>query len=127
MGQGWSGDIRRIVQNRKKQGDITAVLPEGDSERWADNWCILADAKHPVAAHRWINSMLDPKVAAREMEYHNYPIPIREAIELTSPELRDDPLFNVDQEKVNGYTFILNPTPAIVRARTKIYSEFKAA
>ncbi len=24
LGQGWSGDVRRIVQARKKQGDITA-------------------------------------------------------------------------------------------------------
>jgi spermidine/putrescine-binding protein len=26
LGQGWNGDVRRIVQGRKKQGDITAVL-----------------------------------------------------------------------------------------------------
>src|SRR5205807_1891963 len=51
LGQGWSGDMRRIVQARKKQGDITAVLPTGTSEVWADNWCIPANAPHPVAAH----------------------------------------------------------------------------
>jgi hypothetical protein len=27
---------------------------------------------------------------------------------------------------VNNYKFILNPSPAIVQARTKIYTEFKA-
>ncbi len=27
LSQGWNGDVRRIVQARKKQGDITAVIP----------------------------------------------------------------------------------------------------
>ena len=27
LGQGWNGDVRRIVQGRAKQGDITAVIP----------------------------------------------------------------------------------------------------
>ena len=44
LGQGWNGDVRRIVQGRKKQGDITPVIPDGVSEIWADNWCIPADA-----------------------------------------------------------------------------------
>jgi spermidine/putrescine transport system substrate-binding protein len=128
LGQGWSGDIRRIVQARKKAGkhDITAVLPTGNSERWADNWCIVATAKHPVAAHAWINNIMDPKVAVTEMEYHNYPIPIPKAIEMCPPELKNDPLFNLDQSIVSKYTFILNPNPQVVNARTKLYTEFKA-
>ncbi len=27
LSQGWNGDVRRIVQGRAKQGDITAVIP----------------------------------------------------------------------------------------------------
>ena len=59
LGQGWNGDVRRIVQGRKKQGDITAVLLHETSEIWSDNWCIPATAPHPVAAHAWINWLLD--------------------------------------------------------------------
>jgi spermidine/putrescine-binding protein len=32
LGQGWSGDIRRIVQGRKAHGDITGVIPHNVSE-----------------------------------------------------------------------------------------------
>jgi spermidine/putrescine transport system substrate-binding protein len=60
LGQGWNGDVRRIVSARKKQGDITAVLPQDTSEKWADNWCIPATAPDPVAAHAWINHLCDP-------------------------------------------------------------------
>jgi spermidine/putrescine-binding protein len=127
LGQGWNGDMRRIREARKKQGDITVVLPSGHAERWADNWMILKNAKHPLAAHAWINNILSPKVAAVEVEYHNYPVPIPKAMAMLPPVLRNDPLVNVPQSVVSKYTFILNPSPAIVQARTKIYTEFKAA
>src|SRR5215468_10362434 len=35
LSQGWNGDVRRIVQGRAKQGDITAVIPHAASEIWA--------------------------------------------------------------------------------------------
>jgi len=127
LGQGWNGDVRRIVEGRSEQGDITPVLPEGPSEIWADNWCVPADAPHPVAAHHWIDWLLQPTTAVAEMEYHNYPIPIPDALEQVPVELRDDPLFNVPSQYTDNYEYILNVSPQIVQARTRIYTEFKAA
>jgi spermidine/putrescine transport system substrate-binding protein len=127
LGQGWNGDVRRIVSARKKQGDITAVLPQDTSEKWADNWCIPATAPDPVAAHAWINHLCDPAVAVTEMEYHNYPIPIQAALDQTPAELKNDPLFNVPTSYTDHYKFILNPSPEIVNARTQIYTAFQSA
>jgi spermidine/putrescine-binding protein len=128
LGQGWNGDVRRVAQARKKQGDITVVVPDGKTERWADNWCITKDAPDPVAAHAWINNMLDPQVAEREILYHNYAIPIPKMWKLAGAKaLANDPLVNIDPAKSKNYEFILNPSPAIVNARQKIYTEFKAA
>ena len=127
LGQGWNGDVRRIVAARKKQGDITAVLPHGLSEKWADNWCILANAPHPKAAHAWINFLLTPKIAAQEMNYHSYAIPMAKGLALVPKATRSDPMFNVPVSYTNGYKFILNPTPDIVNKRTSIYTKFKAA
>ncbi len=72
VSQGWNSDVRRIVQGRKKQGDIAAILPHAASEIWADNWAIPVSAPHPVAAHAWINWLLTPSTAVTEMNYHNY-------------------------------------------------------
>jgi spermidine/putrescine-binding protein len=128
LGQGWNGDVRRIAHARKKQGDITVVVPDGVTERWADNWCIMKGAPDPIAAHAWINNILDPHVALVEMEYHNYaiPIPAMWALPAAKP-FTTDRLVNIDPKKVAKYRFILNPSPAIVDARQKIYTEFKAA
>ena len=127
LGQGWNGDVRRIVQGRSEQGDITPVLPEGVSEIWADNWCIPADAPHPVAAHAWINWLLEPSTAVAEMNYHNYPIPIPDALAEVPADLKDSPLFNVAGEYTDNYKYVLNVSPQVVQARTRIYTEFKAA
>ena len=126
LGQGWNGDVRRIVQGRKKQGDITAVLCKEKSEIWSDNWCIPATAPHPVAAHAWINWLLTPSTAVTEMEYHNYPIPIPEALSELPAELSKDELFNVPTSYTDNYQYILNVNPQVVQDRTKIYTQFKA-
>jgi len=127
LSQGWNGDVRRIVQGRKKQGDITAVIPTEASEIWADNWCIPVDAPHPVAAHAWINWLLTPSTAVTEMNYHNYKIPMDSALSQLPSSLRDDPMFNVPKTYTDNYHYILNVSPQVVQARTQIYTEFKAA
>ena len=126
LGQGWNGDVRRIVQGRKKQGDITAVLCKEKSEIWSDNWCIPETAPDPVAAHAWINWLLTPSTAVTEMEYHNYPIPIPAAVSQLPPELSKDPLFNVPTSYTDNYQYVLNVSPQVVQDRTKIYTQFKA-
>jgi spermidine/putrescine-binding protein len=127
LSQGWNGDVRRIVQGRKKFGDITAIIPHKASEIWADNWCIPANAPHPVAAHAWINWLLTPSTAVTEMNYHNYKIPMPAALSQLAPSLRDDPMFNVPKSYTDGYHYILNVSPQVVEARTQIYTQFKAA
>jgi spermidine/putrescine transport system substrate-binding protein len=127
LGQGWNGDVRRIVEGRQKEGDITPVIPQGASEIWADNWCIPAGAPDPVAAHAWINFLLTPSTAVTEMNYHNYPIPIPDALAKLPSDLKNSPLFNVPAKYTDNYKYILNVSPEVVQERTKIYTEFKAA
>jgi spermidine/putrescine transport system substrate-binding protein len=127
LGQGWNGDVRRIVQGRAKQGDMMGVIPTESSEIWADNWCIPASAPHPVAAHAWINWLLTPSTAVTEMNYHNYKIPMPSALGQLPAALQNDPLFNVPKSYTDNYHYILNVSPQVVQARTQIYTEFKAA
>ncbi len=127
LSQGWNGDVRRIVQGRAKEGDITPIIPAAASEIWADNWCILANAPHPVAAHAWLNWLLTPSTAVTEMNYHNYPIPIPNALAQVPSSLKADPLFNVPKQYTDNYHYILNVSPQVVQDRTQIYTEFKAA
>src|SRR5215470_14730019 len=127
LGQGWNGDVRRIVEGRKKQGDITAIIPTEASEIWSDNWCIPVDAPHPVAAHAWINWLLTPSTAVTGMNYQHFKIPMPSALAQLPPALLDDPMFNVPKTYTDNYEYILNVSPQVVQARTQLYTEFKAA
>ena len=126
FGMGWNGDIRRaIVTLAKKDREMVFLVPDGKTEYWVDNWVIPADAEHPVAAHKWINYVLDPVAAGREMNYHQYPVPV-EGIKGVEPKLAKDPVINIPDEKIQGYEALVD-TAKSLQQRNRAYTEFKAA
>jgi spermidine/putrescine transport system substrate-binding protein len=126
FGMGWNGDVRRaIVALAKKDREMVFLVPEGPTEYWVDNWVISADAQHPVAAHKWIDFILDPVNAGREMNYHAYPVPVT-GIEGVDPKLANDPVINIPDEKIQGYESQIETANGL-RLRNRAYTEFKAA
>jgi spermidine/putrescine transport system substrate-binding protein len=126
FGMGWNGDVRRaIVALEKKDREMVYMVPEGKGDYWVDNWVISAEAEHPVAAHKWIDYVLDPVNAGREMNYHQYPVPV-EGIEGVDPELANDPVINIPDEKIQGYEAQIDTAKGL-QQRNRAYTEFKAA
>jgi spermidine/putrescine-binding protein len=126
FGMGWNGDVRRaIVALEKKGREMVFMVPEGKGDYWVDNWVIPADAEHPVAAHKWINFISDPVNAGKEMNYHQYPVPI-EGIKGVDPELANDPVVNIPNEKIEGYEAQIDTAKGL-QQRNRAYTEFKAA
>jgi spermidine/putrescine transport system substrate-binding protein len=121
----YSGDGLRIRDARKSQHDIRVVAPDGRSEIWIDNWAISAYAPDPVAAHAWINFMLEPAVNAREMEYVQYEVGTPASYPAVGAEARD-PLVVFPPRILKDYE-VLYTTPAGLEARTAIWAAFKAA
>ena len=106
-------------------GDIRTVVPDGNTEYWVDNWVIPADAEHPVAAHKWIDFVLDPVNAGKEMNYHQYAVPVT-GIKGVDPKLASDPIINVPDEKLQGYQSQVQTAKGLEQ-RNRAYTEFKAA
>jgi spermidine/putrescine-binding protein len=126
FGMGWNGDVRRAIEAlAKKDREMIYLVPDGPTEYWVDNWVIPADAEHPVAAHKWIDFVLDPVNAGKEMNYHQYPVPITD-IKGVDPKLASDPVINVPDEKIQGYESIVE-TARGLQQRNRVYTEFKAA
>jgi spermidine/putrescine transport system substrate-binding protein len=122
LGTTYSGDGIRIRTGRSKQGDIKVVPPER-SEIWTDNWAISAYAPDPVAAHAWINFMLDPNVNAKEMEYVQYAVGTPASYPLVGAAAKD-PLVVFPKSLIKDYEF-LRTTPDGLNKRTAIWAEFK--
>jgi spermidine/putrescine transport system substrate-binding protein len=126
FGMGWNGDIRRAIEAlKKKDREMVFLVPEGPTEYWVDNWVISADAQHPVAAHKWIDFVLDPVNAGKEMNYHQYPVPVV-GIEGVDPKLASDPVINIPDEKIQGYESQIETAKGL-QQRNRAYTEFKAA
>src|SRR5919201_724309 len=125
LGITYSGDGLRIQTARKPQGDIKVVAPEGRSEIWIDNWAISADAPDPVAAHAWINFILQPEVNAKEMEYNAYELGTPASYPIVGA-LAQNPLVVFPDRILNDYE-ILFTTPERENTRQQIWNAFKAA
>jgi spermidine/putrescine transport system substrate-binding protein len=126
FGMGWNADIRRAIVELKKKGrEMVYLVPEDSTEYWVDNWVIPKDAAHPVAAHKWINFVLDPAAAGREMNYHQYPVPVTGIIGVDKG-LASDPVINITDEQISRYETQLQ-TPKGSSQRDRAYTEFKAA
>jgi spermidine/putrescine transport system substrate-binding protein len=57
----WSGDWYQMTSDKP---NAKYVIPSEGSVRGNDTMVILSGAKHPIAAHLWINYNLDPTVSA---------------------------------------------------------------
>jgi spermidine/putrescine transport system substrate-binding protein len=125
LGITYSGDGLRIQAARKKEGDIAVIAPEGKSEIWTDNWAISAYAPDPVAAHKWIDFILEPAVNAKEMDYVAYEVGTPASYPLVG-ELAQNPLVVFPDRILNEYE-ILETTPSRQNTRQEIWNAFKAA
>jgi spermidine/putrescine transport system substrate-binding protein len=126
FGMGWNADVRRAIEAlAKKDREMVYLVPDGPTEYWVDNWVIPEGAEHPVAAHKWIDFVLDPVNAGKEMNYHQYAVPVT-GIKGVDPALASDPIINIPDEKIQGYESQVQ-TARGLQQRNRAYTEFKAA
>jgi spermidine/putrescine transport system substrate-binding protein len=126
IGLGWNGDVAQGMLQAAKRGiEYHFMVPQGRGEYWTDNWLIPAKAPHPVAAHKFIDFMLDPKIAAREMDYIQYGTPVPEALKYVSREVRENPIVAIPSSVLSGYTAGMD-TPKTVALTTKYWNLLKS-
>ena len=100
---GWNGDIRRAIVGAGQEGPRDGLPRARGPDRVLGRQLVIPTAsEHPVAAHKWIDFVLDPANAGKEMNYHQYPVPV-EGITGVDPKLADDPVINIPDEKIQGY------------------------
>jgi spermidine/putrescine-binding protein len=77
LAQTWNGEAlqARAEQERQGSGTIEFVLPKEGALIWLDGMAIPARARHPRAAHEFINYCLRPEVAAANASAHQYGVP----------------------------------------------------
>ena len=87
----WSGDWYQMTYDMP---DARYVIPTEGSIRGNDVMIITAGAKHPIAAHLWIDFNLDPEISAANTNYIGYMGPNAAALSLIDPLIKEDPRLN---------------------------------
>jgi putrescine transport system substrate-binding protein len=91
---GWSGDIniarQRAIDNKTGQ-KIEALIPKNGGLLFFDVMVVPADAPHPDNAHKFINYMMRPEVAAGLTNKVFYANPIPASRATVTPEVANNP------------------------------------
>jgi spermidine/putrescine transport system substrate-binding protein len=93
--QGYAGDLLQVADENE---DIVVRIPKEGSALSCDDLCIPKDAANVDLAHRFINFLTDPEVAAENMEYIAYRAPNTDAYRLVSEDLRGNDVLFPEQD-----------------------------
>ena len=128
---GYSGDIniaraRAIEANPKAPPAIEALVPKGGATLFFDSMAIPKDAPHPGNAHKFINYILRPEVAAALTNKVFYANPNAASLKFVKKDVAENKtIFLSDADK----TRMTPPDAApqdIRRVQTRIFTSFKA-
>ena len=90
---GYSGDVLQASDRAEEAGkplDIGYSIPQQGALMWFDTLAIPADAAHKEAAHRFIEYLLQPEVAAKNSDFVNFANANKAATPLVNADLRND-------------------------------------
>ncbi|MEQ1899307.1 MAG: polyamine ABC transporter substrate-binding protein [Devosia sp.] len=91
---GYSGDVfiaQAAAADANAGVEVAYVIPKEGALKWFDLFAIPADAPHPDNAHKFIDFMLRPDIAAANTNYVYYASGNKAALDLIDPEVKDDP------------------------------------
>jgi spermidine/putrescine transport system substrate-binding protein len=85
---GYSGDLFQVAQENEKVG---ILIPEEGVTMGCDEMVIPKTAPQKELAHAFINHLLDPDVAAENMQWMGYLCPNTAALKKVTPEFLQNP------------------------------------
>ncbi|MCW2848119.1 MAG: extracellular solute-binding protein [Marmoricola sp.] len=124
----WSGDfmyLRQGLVNKPQNYDFEA--PREGTPINSDAYAIPTNAQHPGTAMLFIDYLLRPENAIRNINYLYYPFPVRDAVATFTELAKEVPACDIDVKDLeNPDVFRLLSTKE-VQARTAAWTEVKAS
>ena len=120
---GYSGDI---LQVQKENPDIAFTIPEEGTAISCDDLVIPLGAAQEELAHKFINFLLDAKVAAENTEFVGYLCPNRLSYELLPREMRENPALFMEPS-VRPKSEVLDDLGRANELYIRVWDQIKAA
>lgn len=122
---GFSGDIKQAARRAEEAGrgvKVEYAIPVEGSQLWFDTWAIPADARNVEAAHRFIDFMLQPAVAAANTNFIGYANAVPASLDAIDPAIRNDPTIYPPPE-IRARLYTISPADrAYERQRTRAWT-----
>lgn len=128
MSLGWSGDMGIAAARAKaaKNGvNIKVFPPTHGAVIFIDTMAIPADAKNIDNAYKWMNYVLEPKVAAADTNTVTYANPVPASLPYVDPKIRDNDFVFLKPDMLAKLIPPKVYTPEQRRLVTRLYTKFK--
>ncbi|WP_223067335.1 ABC transporter substrate-binding protein [Paenibacillus caui] len=118
----FSGDAAEIMD---ENDSLNYMVPKEGSNLWFDNMVIPKTVKNPEGAHKFINFMLQPDVAAQNAEYVGYATPNKDALALLPEDISGDERFYPPAELTDRLEVYKNLGKRMLGHYNELFLEFK--
>ncbi len=125
----YSGDAIQAAARAREAGrgvEIAYAAPRAGAHLWFDMLAVPADAPNPDVAHAFINFLLQPEVMAGISDKVRYSNAVPASRPLIAEAIRNDPTVHPPPEALADAFLPSTPPPAAERARSRLWSRFKA-
>ena len=126
---GWSGDLSQAVQMAQaahRPFELRYVIPREGSVVWFDVMAIPKGAPHPLAAHRWINHVLQADVSADISNRILYPTGVLPPSLLVRPEIRNNRALYLTHAEIERLGVPSMGSFELTRQLNRLWTSFKA-
>jgi putrescine transport system substrate-binding protein len=106
--------------------NVKYVIPSEGAVRGSDTMIITSGAKHPIAAHLWINFNLDAEVSAANSNFIGYMGPNQAAQALIDPNILGNPNLNPDKAVFDSLTELVTHPTADLAKYTQRWNALRA-
>ena len=124
----WSADYATSRARAKAIGlevHLAFTVPKEGANGSYDAWLIPADAPHPLAAHKFLNYMLEPRVIAAVTNDIHYANDNAAADAYVDPQIRADAVVYPSPEVEARLYHAVEAGPALERLRTRTWTRIK--
>lgn len=128
LAQAWSGEAQMAQERADEVGKgirIHYVVPEEGGTMWVDAIVIPKGAPHIKNAHKFINFLLRPKVAAEIANYTRLAIANTAALKMIDPKIKNDPTIFPKPSTMAKLKLDKPQSLSYERSRTRLWTEFK--
>lgn len=123
MGIVYNGDALVLMDENP---DLAYSVPKEGTNRWVDAMCVPKIAENKDYAEKFINFILDPENALKNVEYIEYSTPNKGAYDLLDDETKNDPAAYPDEKILDKSEVFLNLPPDVQKKYEDAWTEIKS-